>query len=54
MKKILLAALALLVGLFLLSASIVWLAVVYVVSRFRITQAYNYKRGSPHIYFSRF
>jgi hypothetical protein len=54
MKERLLTALALLMGFFLLSASIVWLAAVYVVSRFRITQAYNYERGSPHRYFSRF
>ena len=45
MKDGLLTALLFLMGLFLLSASIVWAAAVYVVNRFRITQAYNYERG---------
>jgi len=45
MKEGLLIALALLMGLFLLSASIVWAAAVSVVNRFRIAQAYNYESG---------
>jgi hypothetical protein len=41
MKERLLTALALLLGIFLFSASIVWAAAVYVVNRFRTTPAYN-------------
>ena len=41
MKERLLTALALLLGIFLLPASIVWASAVYVVNRFRTTPAYN-------------
>jgi hypothetical protein len=41
MKEILLIALALLSGILLLSASIVWIAEVYVVNSFKPTHAYN-------------
>lgn len=41
MKEKLLTALALLLGIFLLPASIVWAAAVSVVNRFRKTPAYN-------------
>ena len=41
MKERLLTALALLLGIFLLPASIVWAAAVSVVNRFRKTPAYN-------------
>jgi hypothetical protein len=41
MKEILLTTLALLSGIFLFSALIVWAAAVYVVNSFRLTQAYN-------------
>jgi hypothetical protein len=41
MKELLLTTLALLSGIFLLAASIVWEAVVYVVNSFRPNKAYN-------------
>ena len=41
MKERLFTALALLLGIFLLSASTVWIVAVYVVNRFRKTPAYN-------------
>ena len=44
MKEGLLTASALIIGLFLLSASLVWAAAVGVVNRFRIAQAYNHER----------
>jgi hypothetical protein len=41
MKEILLIALALLSGILLLSASIIWESAVYVVNSFKPTHAYN-------------
>jgi hypothetical protein len=49
MKEKLLTALALLLGIFLLPASIVWALAVSVVNRFRTTQAYHSKRVSPNM-----
>jgi hypothetical protein len=54
MKERLLTALALLSGILLLSASIVWETAVCVINSFRSTQAYNYERGTPHRYYSPF
>ena len=45
MKECLLTVSLFLMGLFLLSASIVWAVTVGIVNRFGITQAYNYGRG---------
>ena len=44
-KEIFLIALALLSGILLLSASIVWEATMYVVNTFKPTQAYKYARS---------